>query len=76
MDGSHDDTHLSFGKCYIERPDPKPREGEADFNAWYDEEHLGILLKSPYWPMCRRCWARMLKRVLTLTLSAVRAAAS
>lgn len=31
-----------------------PPEGEADFNAWYDEEHLGILLKSPHWPMCRR----------------------
>ena len=31
-----------------------PPESEADFNAWYDEEHLGILLKSPYWPMCRR----------------------
>ncbi len=29
-------------------------EGEQDFNAWYDEEHLGILLRSPYWPMCRR----------------------
>ncbi|MBM3343274.1 MAG: hypothetical protein FJY56_14370 [Betaproteobacteria bacterium] len=31
-----------------------PAEGEKDFNAWYDEEHLGILLRSPYWPMCRR----------------------
>ena len=31
-----------------------PPEGEQDFNAWYDEEHLGILLKSPHWPMCRR----------------------
>ena len=31
-----------------------PAEGEQDFNAWYDEEHLGILLKSPHWPMCRR----------------------
>jgi len=31
-----------------------PAAGEADFNAWYDEEHLGILLRSPYWPMCRR----------------------
>ncbi len=31
-----------------------PQEGEQDFNAWYDEEHLGILLKSPHWPMCRR----------------------
>jgi hypothetical protein len=31
-----------------------PPEGEKDFNAWYDEEHLGILLKSPHWPMCRR----------------------
>ena len=33
---------------------PDDREGEKDFNAWYDEEHLGILLKSPHWPMCRR----------------------
>jgi hypothetical protein len=31
-----------------------PPEGEKDFDAWYDEEHLGILLKSPHWPMCRR----------------------
>ena len=31
-----------------------PAEGEKDFDAWYDEEHLGILLKSPHWPMCRR----------------------
>lgn len=31
-----------------------PADGEKDFNAWYDEEHLGILLKSPHWPMCRR----------------------
>ena len=31
-----------------------PPEGEKDFDAWYDDEHLGILLRSPYWPMCRR----------------------
>ena len=31
-----------------------PTEWEKDFNAWYDEEHLGLLLRSPYWPMCRR----------------------
>ena len=31
-----------------------PREGEKEFDAWYDEEHLGILLRSPYWPLCRR----------------------
>ncbi len=31
-----------------------PAEAEKDFNAWYDEEHLGLLLRSPYWPMCRR----------------------
>ncbi len=30
------------------------KAGEKDFDAWYDEEHLGILLKSPHWPMCRR----------------------
>lgn len=31
-----------------------PASGEQDFNAWYDEEHLAILLRCPYWPMCRR----------------------
>lgn len=31
-----------------------PASGEQDFNAWYDDEHLGILLRCPYWPMCRR----------------------
>ena len=31
-----------------------PANGEKEFNAWYDEEHLGILLRSPHWPMCRR----------------------
>ena len=31
-----------------------PATGEQDFNAWYDDEHVGILLRSPYWPMCRR----------------------
>ena len=33
---------------------PDDKAGEKDFDAWYDEEHLGILLKSPHWPMCRR----------------------
>lgn len=31
-----------------------PASGETDFNAWYDDEHLGILLRCPYWPLCRR----------------------
>ncbi len=31
-----------------------PAEAEEDFNTWYDKEHLGILLRSPHWPMCRR----------------------
>lgn len=31
-----------------------PAAAEAEFNKWYDEEHLGILLKCPYWPLCRR----------------------
>ncbi len=31
-----------------------PPEDEKEFDTWYDEEHLGILLKSPHWPMCRR----------------------
>ena len=24
------------------------------FSAWYVEEHLDMLLRSPYWPACRR----------------------
>ena len=31
-----------------------PAAREADFNAWYMEEHLPILLRCPYWPACRR----------------------
>lgn len=31
-----------------------PAEGRREFDAWYDEEHLGILLACPWWPMCRR----------------------
>ena len=31
-----------------------PADREAEFNAWYEEEHLAILLRCPYWPMCRR----------------------
>jgi hypothetical protein len=31
-----------------------PAAGEQDFNNWYDEEHLGILLRCLHWPMCRR----------------------
>lgn len=31
-----------------------PVDREAEFDAWYIEEHLGILLQCPYWPMCRR----------------------
>ncbi|MEI8034739.1 MAG: hypothetical protein WCH96_04605 [Betaproteobacteria bacterium] len=31
-----------------------PPEGEKEFNAWYDEEHLAILLRSAHWPYCRR----------------------
>lgn len=31
-----------------------PADREAEFDAWYEEEHLGILLACPYWPMCRR----------------------
>ena len=31
-----------------------PAERETEFNAWYEEEHLGILLRCRYWPMCRR----------------------
>jgi hypothetical protein len=31
-----------------------PADRETEFNAWYDEEHLGILQRCPYWPACRR----------------------
>jgi len=31
-----------------------PADRETEFNAWYEEEHLAILLRCPYWPMCRR----------------------
>jgi len=31
-----------------------PADREAEFDAWYTEEHLAILLRCPYWPMCRR----------------------
>ena len=31
-----------------------PADRETEFNAWYEEEHLGLLLRCPYWPMCRR----------------------
>jgi len=31
-----------------------PAEREAEFNAWYEEEHMALLLRCPYWPMCRR----------------------
>ena len=50
---AHDDPFLHAPICYPVFFSVPP-EGETDFNAWYDEEHLGILLKSPHWPMCRR----------------------
>ena len=31
-----------------------PAEREREFDAWYDEEHLDILLRCPHWPACRR----------------------
>ena len=31
-----------------------PADHETEFNAWYDDEHLGILLRGEYWRMCRR----------------------
>jgi hypothetical protein len=31
-----------------------PRERETEFDSWYDTEHLPLLLRCPYWPMCRR----------------------
>lgn len=31
-----------------------PPERESEFNRWYGDEHLSILLRCPYWPACRR----------------------
>jgi hypothetical protein len=31
-----------------------PPAREAEFDRWYDEEHLDMLLRCPYWPACRR----------------------
>jgi hypothetical protein len=31
-----------------------PRAREAEFDRWYDEEHLPMLLTCPHWVMCRR----------------------
>ena len=31
-----------------------PAEREAEFDAWYEQEHLDILLRCRYWPLCRR----------------------
>ncbi|MBI2227205.1 MAG: hypothetical protein HYU44_20145 [Betaproteobacteria bacterium] len=31
-----------------------PADRETEFNAWYEEEHLAILQRCPYWPACRR----------------------
>lgn len=33
---------------------PVPREREADLAAWYDDEHLPMLLGCPYWVASRR----------------------
>ena len=31
-----------------------PAEREQEFNAWYEEEHMELLERCAYWPMCRR----------------------
>jgi hypothetical protein len=31
-----------------------PDNRAQEFNRWYDQEHLEILLRSPYWLACRR----------------------
>jgi len=31
-----------------------PAERQSEFERWYVEEHLDILLSCPYWQMCRR----------------------
>jgi hypothetical protein len=31
-----------------------PAEREQEFDAWYNDEHMAILLGSEYWPMCKR----------------------
>ncbi|KIK61056.1 hypothetical protein GYMLUDRAFT_43168 [Collybiopsis luxurians FD-317 M1] len=36
---------------------PRPTDGgeiEADFNAWYEQEHIDLLSKVPGWMACRR----------------------
>lgn len=31
-----------------------PEAREREFNAWYDEEHMEMLLACAHWPLCRR----------------------
>ena len=31
-----------------------PSHREQEFNAWYEEEHMEMLLRCEYWRMCRR----------------------
>ena len=31
-----------------------PAQREHEFNAWYEEEHMEMLLRCEYWRMCRR----------------------
>ena len=31
-----------------------PPAHQAEFDAWYEEEHLGIMLRCRWWAMCRR----------------------
>ncbi|KAF5365025.1 hypothetical protein D9757_011427 [Collybiopsis confluens] len=35
-------------------PNPNSDESEADFNAWYEHEHIQLLSKVPGWLACRR----------------------
>ena len=50
-DAPHDILEASIAYPVLFRV---PSDREAEFDAWYGEEHLDILLACPYWPMCRR----------------------
>ena len=50
-----DPTQLS-SQCALSYPVffGVPADRTQEFNRWYDQEHLEILLRSPYWLACRR----------------------
>ncbi|KAJ3789307.1 hypothetical protein GGU10DRAFT_343784 [Lentinula aff. detonsa] len=52
-DSGHLTTNPSFIVSVALSPLPTP-EAEADFNAWYEEEHINLLSQVPGWQACRR----------------------